>query len=57
MKFRLERGDVVKTVDGKIMKVLRASESYIYGQNITDNSYFIYGREKLDNRIKEVYYV
>lgn len=57
MKFRLERGDVIQTVDGKIMKVLHASEHYIYGQNITDNSYFMYGREKLDNRIKEVYYV
>lgn len=57
MQFKLERGDVCKTVDGKILKVIRTSENYIYGQNITDNVNFMSDRRELDNKVSEVYYV
>lgn len=57
MQFKVERGDVIKTVDGKILKVSRVSDTYVYGQNITDNVNFMCERKDLDNRIKEVYYV
>lgn len=57
MQFKLERGDVCKTVDGKILRVIRTSENYIYGQNITDNVNFMSNRKELDNKVKEVYYV
>ena len=57
MQFKLERGDVCKTVDGKILKVIRTSENYIFGHNITDNVNFMTDRTELDNKVKEVYYV
>jgi len=55
--FKLERGDIVTTVNGKVLKVLRTSEMYVYGDNITDNTHFMFRRDEMDRFIKEVHYV
>lgn len=49
-------GDVIRTVNGKVLKVKRISYSYIYGDNITDNVHFMIRRSELPRLISEVYY-
>lgn len=49
-------GDVIKTINGKVLKVSRISEHYIYGDNITDDVHFMIRRSELSRLISEVYY-
>lgn len=49
-------GDIIRTVNGKVLKVERVSMSYIYGSNIIDNVHFMIRRSELPRLISEVYY-
>jgi hypothetical protein len=55
--YDVRKGDVIVTVDGDILKVRRSSSSWVYGENITKNDYFMISRNELNKRIKEVFYV
>lgn len=54
--FKLERGDIVTTISGKVLRVLHTSEMYVYGDNITENTHFMFRRDEMNKFIKEVYY-
>lgn len=49
-------GDVIRTVDGKVLKVKRMSNTYLFGINITDDVNFMIERSELSRLISEVYY-
>lgn len=49
-------GDVIRTVDGKVLKVKRTSDNYLFGINITDDVNFMIRRSELPRLISEVYY-
>lgn len=49
-------GDVIRTINGKVLKVERISYTYIYGMNIIDDVHFMIRRSELSRLISEVYY-
>lgn len=51
-----ENGDIVKTVDGKVLKVLRISHSYVFGRDITNDCNFMIEQNYLSKIVKETYY-
>lgn len=55
--YDIQKGDLIITIKGDILKVRRASKNWIYGVDIIRDDYFLLNRVKLEKIIKEVFYV
>ena len=54
--LHFKNGDIIKTIDGRLLYVKRSSKNYLYGINLMNNAYFITSRHELENKIMEVQY-
>lgn len=55
--MKIERHDLIKTVDGLILLVSHTSDNYISGLDVTNNTWFLSERKWLEKKIMEVVYV
>lgn len=55
--MKIERYDLIKTVDGKILLVSHTSKNYISGIDVTNKTWFLSERKFLERKIMEVVYV
>lgn len=55
--MKIERHDLIKTIDGLILLVSRTSDNYITGIDVTNHTMFLSERKELENKIMEVVYV
>lgn len=55
--MKIERHDLIKTVDGLILLVSHASINYITGIDVTNHTMFLSERKELESKIMEVVYV
>lgn len=55
--MKIERNDLIKTVDGLILLVSHVSTNYITGIDVTNHTMFLSERRELEKKIMEVQYV
>lgn len=55
--MKIERHDLIKTVDGLILLVSHVSANYISGIDVTNHTMFLSERTELEKKIMEVQYV
>ena len=55
--YDIQKGDLITTINGDILKVRRVSERWVSGLNITKDRYFMSNRTELEKIIKEVVYL
>ena len=54
--YDIKTGDIIVTIDGRVLRVSKESSNYLFGLDITNECNFMMNRQEMNKLIKEVFY-
>lgn len=54
--YDIKTGDIIITIDGRVLRVSKESSNYLFGLDITNDCNFMLNRQEMNKLIKEVIY-